>query len=238
MALQSLLQQTQTYPLWGELHPQRIAYSWTHGSGTFASRIDMIWAPVAMADLVQECEYHPSFLTDHQYLLVKCCLREHLITGPGMWKFNTSLLTDPSYVTLVNSFWSFWQTYYDHPDFHSVLDWWDQGKFYFHKLTQTFSKSKAADQHSRKSYLTCQLHILQSLFESDDRTAFTKLCEVQQELRGIALQEAKGAQVRTLCQWAEEGETSSSFFLNLESKRRSQNTMLSIPRSCRRHSTP
>ena len=90
VALQSLLQQTQTYPLWRDLHPGRIAYSWTHGSGTFASRIDMIWAPVAMADLVQECEYHPSFLTDHQYLLVKCCLRERLVMGPGVWKFNTS----------------------------------------------------------------------------------------------------------------------------------------------------
>ena len=70
--------------------------------------------------------------------------------------------------------------------------------------------------------------MLQSLFESGDRTAFTKLCAVQQELRSIALHEAKGAQVRTRCQWAEEGKTSSSFFLNLESKRRSQKTMLSI----------
>ena len=188
----------------------------------------MIWAPVAMADLVQECEYHPSFLTDHQYLLVKCCLREHLVMGPGVWKFNTSLLTDPSYVTLVDSFWSFWQTYQDHPDFHSVLGWWDQGKFYLRELTQTFSTSKAADQRSRKSYLTHQLHTLQSLFESGDRTAFTKLCEVQQELCSIALHEAKGAQVRTRCQWAEEGETSSSFFLNLETKCRAQKTMLSM----------
>ena len=228
VALQSLLQQTQTYPLWRNLHPGRIAYSWTHGSGIFASRIDMIWAPVAMADLVQECEYHPSFLTDHQYLLVKCCLRERLVMGPGVWKFNTSLLTDPSYVSLVNSFWSFWQTYQDHPDFHSVLDWWDQGKFYLREFTQTFSKSKAADKRSRKSHLTCQLHTLQLLFESGDRTAFTELCAVQQELRSIALHEAKGAQVRTRYQWAEEGETSSSFFLNLESKRRSQETMLSI----------
>ena len=188
----------------------------------------MIWAPVAMADLVQECEYHPSFLTDHQYLLVKCCLRERLVMGPGVWKFNTSLLTDPSYVSLVNSFWSFWQQHQDHPDFHSVLDWWDQGKFYLRELTQTYSKSKAADQRSRKSYLTRQLHTLQSLLESGDRTAFAKLCEVQQELRSIALHEASGAQVRTRCQWAEEGETSSSFFLNLETKRRSQKTMLSI----------
>ena len=114
-----------------------------------------------------------------------------------MWKFNTSLLTDPSCLSLVHSFWSFWQTHQDHPDFHSVLDWWDQGTFYLRELTQTFSKSKAAGQRSRKSHLTHQLHILQSLIESGDRTAFIKLCEVQQELRGIALHEAKGAQVRT-----------------------------------------
>ena len=141
---------------------------------------------------------------------------------------STPLLTNPLYVSLVNSFWSFWQTYQDHPDFHSILDWWDQGKFYLRELTQTFSKSKAAHQRSRKSYLTHQLHILQSLFEPGDRTAFTTLCAVQQELRGIAPHEAKGVQVRTRCQWAEEGKTSSSFFLNLESKRRCQKTMLSM----------
>ena len=61
----------QTYPLWRHLHPGRIAYSWTHGSGDRALRIDMVWAPTAMADSIEECEYHPSFLTDHQYLLVK-----------------------------------------------------------------------------------------------------------------------------------------------------------------------
>ena len=108
------------------------------------------------------------------------------------------------------------------------MDWWDQGKFYLQELTQTYSKSKAADQRSHKSHLTRQLHTLQSLFESGDRTAFTKLCAVQQELHSIALHEAKGAQVCTRCQWAKEGKTSSSLFLNLKSKRRSQKTMLSI----------
>ena len=129
VALQSLLQQTQTYPLWHYLHPGRTAYTWTHGSGTFASRIDMIWAPLNMADLVQECEYHPSFLTDHQYLLVKCCFRERLVMGPGVWKFNTFLLSDPSYIALITSFSSFWQTYADNPDFDSALIGGIKGSF-------------------------------------------------------------------------------------------------------------
>ena len=30
-ALESLMSYTQTYPLWRQLHPGRIAYSWTHG---------------------------------------------------------------------------------------------------------------------------------------------------------------------------------------------------------------
>ena len=68
--------------------------------------------------------------------------------GPGVWKFSTSLLSDLFYIALITSFWSFWQTYADHPDFHSVLDWWDQGKFYLWELTQTFSKTKAAERHS------------------------------------------------------------------------------------------
>ena len=48
-ALESLMSYTQTYALWRQLHPGRIAYSWTHGSGDRASRIDMVWAPTAMA---------------------------------------------------------------------------------------------------------------------------------------------------------------------------------------------
>ena len=46
------------------------------------------------------------------------------------------------------------------------------------------------------------------------------------------LYEAKGAQVRARCQWAEEGETSSSYFLNLETKHHAQQTMYSIHDPC------
>ena len=42
------------------------------------------------------------------------------------------------------------------------------------------------------------------------------------------MHEAKGAQVRARCQWAEEGETSSSFFLNLATKRHAKQVMHSI----------
>ena len=239
-ALQSLLSFSQTYPLWRTMHPGRIAYSWSHASGTFASRIDMIWAPTSFSDLVRECEYFPSFLSDHQYLLVKCSLRDHIATGPGVWKFNTSLLQDTDYCNLVTSFWSFWQTMSNHSDFASQLDWWDQGKFYLREITRSFSQAKAVRERRRKTFLHRQLRELQSLFEAGDAAAFSQLCTVQQELRGIALHEARGAQVRARCQWAEEGETSSSFFLNLASKHHAKASMPSIrdPDTGRVHHDP
>ena len=75
-ALQSLLSATQTYLLWQTLHQGQTSYSWTHGSGQFASRIDMVWAPTVFQDNIKECEYHPSFFSDHSYLLVKFDLEQ------------------------------------------------------------------------------------------------------------------------------------------------------------------
>ena len=227
-ALEALMSFTQTYPLWRTLHPQRIAYSWTHGSGAFASRIDMIWAPTAMQDCIQECEYYPSFFSDHQFLFVKCHFRDPIIAGPGVWKFNTSLLQDPEYILLVKSFWSFWDTQKDNEDFDSLLDWWDQGKFYLREVTRSYSKSKAAQQRSNKSSLLKRMRRLQALFEAGDQASFAALCEIQQQLRSIALHAARGAQVRARCQWAEEGETSSSYFLNLATQKRAKQVMRSI----------
>ena len=51
---------------------------------------------------------------------------------------------------------------------------------------------------------------------------------MQQELHSIALHEARGAQVCAQCQWAEEGETSSSFLLNIASEHHTKTSMPSI----------
>jgi hypothetical protein len=99
----------------------------------------------------------------------------------------------------------------------SVLNWWDQGKYYLREVTHTFSRAKAAEGHSCKPSLTWQMHTLQRLFKASDPSAFAQLCWVQEDLREIVLHEAWGAQIRARCQWAEEGE-SSSYFFGLEGK--------------------
>ena len=69
---------------------------------------------------------------------------------------------------------------------------------------------------------------MQAHFEARDQASFATLCEAQQELCNIALHEARGAQVRAHCQWAEEKETSSCFFFNLATKKYAKQVMKSI----------
>ena len=227
-ALHSLLAATHTFPVWRTRHPTAMAYSWTHRSGAYASRIDMVWAPTCLEQQIRVCEYYPSFFSDHQYLLVEFTLDEIFVRGPGVWKFNTSLLDDEEYRTLVRSFWSFWKTQEGLDHFSTCLDWWDQGKYYLREVTRSYSKAKALQQRRRKSELERQMTRLQRLFDRGDSSAFALLCEVQEELRAIHLHEARGAQTRSRCRWAEEGEASTSFFFGLESKHRAKQTMTAI----------
>ena len=87
----------------------------------------------------------------------------------------------------------------------SLLDWWDQGKFYLREVTRSYFKSNAAQQRSNKASLLKRMRELQALFEAGDQASFAALCQVQQELCRIALHEAGGAHVHARCQWAEKG---------------------------------
>jgi exonuclease III len=101
-ALQSLLAATQTFPVWHTRHPTEVVYSWDHASGDFSSRIDMIWAPTLLAQSIGDCNYHPSFLSDHRYMLLTFSTSDIFDRGPGVWKFNVPLLEDTDYLSLVS----------------------------------------------------------------------------------------------------------------------------------------
>ena len=94
--------------------------------------------------------------------------------------------------------------------------------------SRCFARSHAAERSKHKLDLERQLKRLQCLFDHGDSFAFSQLCAIQEELRAIHLHAAKASQVCARCMWAEEGETSSSFFLSLEKKHRSKQSIMSI----------
>jgi hypothetical protein len=114
--------------------------------------------------------------------------------SPGVWKFNTSLLEEPNYLSLVRSFWSFSKTQQTSLLFSSPLDWWDQGKFYLREITCCYAHNRAAEQSRENLQLSKRLKQLQRLFDGSDSAAFSALCAIQEELRGIHQHEARASQ--------------------------------------------
>ena len=144
----------------------------------------MIWAPTLLAKSIGDCAYHPSFFSDHRYMLLTFSTGDIFERGPGVWKFNTSLLEEANYLSIVRSFWSFWQTQETSLLFSSPLDWWDPGKFYLRELTCCYARNCAAEQSREKLQLSKRLKQLQRLFDGGDSAAFSELCAIQEELRG------------------------------------------------------
>lgn len=107
--------------------------------------------------------------------------------------------------------------------FHSLLEWWDYGKERIKGLAIHFCNEKQSERRQSSSLLlTLATHLK---FKIDNGTV--SLLDVYERVLGKIAEldhsATEGAHVRSRIRWAEEGETSSHFFLHLERKAVSDN---------------
>lgn len=103
--------------------------------------------------------------------------------------------------------------------FSSLSKWWDRGKERIKGIAVQFCCIKSKEKHMSRSLLSNLASHLK--FKIDD--GLVSLLPVYQnvlaKLASLDLVDAQGAKVRSRVKWAEEGETSSRYFLNLEKRR-------------------
>jgi exonuclease III len=100
----SLRQLTEEFDLRDALrmkHPDERNYTWRRVNGSQASRLDMFWVSSRLFESIAEVDIYPFFRSDHSYVFLRLTLPSLPQRGPGVWKFNASLLT----LKLLN-FWS------------------------------------------------------------------------------------------------------------------------------------
>ena len=216
---QSLSLLTSTLSLvdaWHEKHPSARDYTWRHPNVSQASRLDMFWISSDLLSSVQQVDILPFFRLDHSYVFVPITLPSMPDRGPGVWKFNTSLLEDDVFDARIRDLWHLWQ---DQRDSFPFLDrWWDAGKDRLKKIMKRYSREKALSRCARISSLENTLYHLNRLANTgDDVSQFIKETKTLLELEHIHC--AEGVKLRAKEQWAEEGETSSTYFFCLEKSR-------------------
>ena len=88
--------------IWRELHPTERKFTWQKYNETKCARLDYFLISSSLTPYVQSAEMLPSFCSDHSGIVLKVDFQKFQ-RGRGFWKFNSSLLKDKNYVTIIKS---------------------------------------------------------------------------------------------------------------------------------------
>ena len=222
--------------VWRAHHPVLHSYSWTSHDGTIASRIDLIGCPHDWVAGDSSSDRIPCPFSDHCAVSARLTIPESVPRGPGFWKLNCSLLSDPDYISLVSNFWLFWQSRMS--SFPSLLPWWDEGKAQIKRLSIRYSAIKRRNADNERARLVQYATELKGLVYGGQTSVLSDYKEVLKRLEDLDLASARGAQIRSRTRWVEEGESSTAYFCRLERKhgndswisgiRRADNTLCSF----------
>ena len=202
--------------IWRYLHPDSSGFTWTKSDGSLASRIDLCGVPYVWVPSVSSCLVTPCPFSDHCALLLSLSVPDVVPPGPGLWKLNTSILSDEDYFTLIATAWRDWRS--SVPRFPSLAKWWEKGKSLIKGLTIQFCCEKSRARSSNRDLLVRLVEHLKTKVDGGSSSCVGPYHSAMAELAQLDLEAARGAQVRSRARWVEEGETSSAYFFRLEKK--------------------
>ena len=217
LALRDLFHDCCVIDIWRSLHPSTVAFTWLKPDATLSSRIDLIGCPHSWLHLVDCCNILSCPFSDHSAVILKVHIPEPIPRGPGRWKLNVSILADADFVLSVKNFWAAWR--FKKGSFDSLLSWWDRGKERIKGLAINHCKEKVRRQNMSRSVFVALADHLKAKIDQRHVSLLPIYQNVSSKLAGLDLSAAQGAKVRSRIKWAEEGETSSRYFLKLERKR-------------------
>jgi exonuclease III len=216
LSLNNTMQQSDMVDVWRLLNPEQRRYTWRKmcPNGIRQSRLDYIIMPNSFIYDVEYTNIGHSIYSDHSPVQLK--LKESTTNkkGRGFWKFNTSLLKDPEYVTKINALID--QEIEENKGNNKGLIW-DTIKMKIRGLTISFSSHKAKITRAFEKEITDRLTTIEDEITSkptDDNKQ--ELITLTKELELINNERTSGVQVRARAMHIELNEKNNKYFLNKE----------------------
>ena len=146
--------------------------------------------------------------------------------GPGYWKFNSALLSEPEFVTEMSDFIT---SHFENYKNENPLTAWEMFKVYAKHRCQDYSKKRSRRNVTHKEQLLQQLKATENQLcvEPRNKDLHRKHLQIKKELGLHDIQLAKGAQMRARDEWIE-GEKNTKYFLRREKARGTSNTISSM----------
>ncbi len=211
---------------WRSKHPRVSQCSWFNSDMSIGSRLDSFLVVRELISSLVSCEISPCVFSDHDYVTLDVDLSQVFDFGPGVWKFNNSLLDDRVYCALITDLID-QHLGFKHV-FISVKNFWESLKEVIRNRTISFCKAKRRELSRERVRITNRLIKLKSRLVAGNLSVKPEILELESALNAVFRQELDGIKIRSRAKWIEEGEKPTSFFFKLCRERFDRNFVYSI----------
>ena len=206
---------------------QNKVFSYIHPSNSERnSRIDYILTSKHMQNLISETSILCCPAPDHKAVTLKLNLNPNT-RGKGYWKLNNSLLKDEIYKNHIkNEITTTILEYSDHISRQNLLE---LIKIKIKEVTIKFATSKKQQRTNKISEIEYEINRLDKLIAfQDDHDLLCKRKKLFSELNALYNSDTEAAYIRSRAKWIDQGEKSTSYFLNLEKQHQSSNSITKL----------
>ena len=153
----SMMKEFSLIDVYRNLNPSKLCFTYESKALKLSSRIDFFLVSQPLADRVSHLDTLVSIAPDHKAIRVQLQL-ENDNRGPGLWKFNNSLLEDEIYVKLITDSYAVIQNKYSGIEDKRLK--WELIKMEIRGITIPFSKNKAKQLHQKERDIRNRLQVL------------------------------------------------------------------------------
>ena len=205
--------------IWRTRNPDCKLFTWKQKKPLVQRRLDFWLISDVCQDEVEETNVNAAIITDHSAITISFNSFDEQAGCSSYWKFNSSLVNDDYYVSMLNQKIPEWQE-----EFNEVLDkrvLWDLIKYRVRQFTIKYAKEKAKKKRKQKLLqVETSLKQAEEMLATDpSETNHEKLVDLKLKYDSLFDYLAKGAIIRSRATWYEKGEKSNKYFLGLESHR-------------------
>ena len=200
--------------------------TWFSSDLSIASRLDSFLISRHLCDHVVFCEIRPCVYSDHDFVFIELNLHSISQRGPGVWKFNNSLLRDETFCSAISDL--ICQFLRFRSSFSLDLVMWDRLKHDIKCFAIKYSRERWKQLSRKKISTINQISFLKRCLASCCEDVKAEIRELESFLKHLFEQQLEGSKIRSPVKWLEEGETPSSFFLRLENERHAKTIVSSV----------
>ncbi len=212
--------------IWRKRNARNRLMTWFNSDFSIGSRLDKFFISKNLENFVDKCEILPCCLSDHDYVNLVFDFSDLTPRGPGIWKFNNSLLDDESFCVYMNDCITDLISCRNH--FPSPKIWWDFVKESMKSDIISFAKKKRKQLNHERVSLTNELIELKKQLANGNLSLSAEIISIESRLSALNDRAMDGVKIRSRAQWFEEGEKPSRYFFKLEKERMEKNYVKSI----------